>query len=212
MEDLKKDFPPSIEYNHGAEMIEMASGVLEASPTDAMVVKVTETPDQSFKQALTLNIKKPGDSPWGVKVVLRQKHQWQKGETGMIAFYARTLATKNKFGASSLLLQYKPDYNDWRGHVQRDLFLTKKWKLMMIPFEVKLDAKNTPGSILQLFFGGVEPQTIQLADLHIFSYGKKSHSRHFPNQKPTTLELKTMPSGGKMRAKGFKKFAPPNSI
>ena len=154
-------------------MLRLDKKMTEGVPADAMVCRVQPVSGQKFHKALTIDIKKPGASPWGVRVQFRQNHQWQLGETGVIAFYARTLATHNPYGASSLLLQYKPDYDDWHGYVQRDLFLTKKWKLITIPFEVKISPKSTRASLLQLFFGGVDAQTIQLADLRIFSYGKK---------------------------------------
>ena len=183
LETLNKKFPPVKDFDHSAEMLSVAETMTEGVPEGAMTVQPIEVSGQPFKKAITVDIKKPGASPWAVRLKFTEKHHWQKGETGIIAFYARTLATKNPFGASSLLLQYKPAYDDWRGHVQRDLFLTKEWKLITIPFETQIDVPNTPNTQLQLFFGGVEPQTIQLADLHVFSYGKSTPLAKLPLSK-----------------------------
>ena len=179
IEKLVEKFPPTVSFDHGADLLALETG----KPAEVFEKSIEDVDGLPFKQCVTLDIKKPGDSPWGVKIGFQQKHRWQPGDTGMVAFYCRTLATKNKHGASSILLQYKPDYDDWRGYLQTDLFLTKEWKLVMIPFEVKLDAGDTPSTVFQIFFGGVDPQTIQFADLHLFSYGKNFPLAQLPQSK-----------------------------
>ena len=174
---------PVKDFDHSAELIQGSDSMTDGVPADAMTITPVDIKGQPFKKAITLDIKKPGSSPWAVRIKFHQNHQWKKGETGMIAFYARTLATQNPYGASSLLVQYKPGYDDWKGHLQRDIFLTKEWKRITLPFETTVEAKDTPTSMLQIFFGGVDPQTIQLADLHIFSYGTTTPLTKLPLSK-----------------------------
>ena len=176
-----KNLPtPVKDFDHSTELIHGSDSMTDGVPADAMLITPVDVKGQPFKKAITLDIKKPGSSPWAVRIKFHQKHQWKKDETGMIAFYARTLATKNPYGASSLLIQYKPGYEDWRGHLQRDIFLTTEWKRITLPFKTSIEAKDAPTSMLQIFFGGVEPQTIQLADLHVLSYGNNTPLANLP--------------------------------
>ena len=183
IDELTKKFPPVKDFDHTAEMLSISARMLEGVPQGAMTCKVTDVNNQPFKKALTIDVKQPGDSPWAVRIKFHQKQRWNVGDTGIISFYSRTLATKNPYGSSSVLIQYRPEWDDWRGHLQRDLFLTKQWKLIMLPFEVKLDPKDSTSCVLQLFFGGVEPQTIQLADIHVFSYAKSIPLAKLPQSK-----------------------------
>ncbi len=181
--ELIKQHPPTKDFDHTAEMLSISERMLEGIPEGSIKAHVTDIPNQTFKKALTLDIKKPGSSPWAVRIKFHQKHAWKIGETGMIAFQCRSLSTQNPYGASSMLIQYRPEWKDWRGHLQRDLFLTKNWKLIMFPFKVTLDPKDSTSCVIQFFFGGVAPQTIQIADLHVFSYGQNTKLADLPQSK-----------------------------
>ena len=168
VEELEKALPATVVFDHSAELL---ATDLTGRPK-VITGSVDAVEGMPFKQCLTLDIKKPGASIYAVNIAFREENTWKVGDAGMIAFYCRTLETQNRYGASSFMLQYKPDYSDWRYHVQADLFMTREWKLVTIPFEVTIDAEDTPQSVLLFFFGGVDPHKFQVADLHVFNYGK----------------------------------------
>ncbi len=176
LEQLTSAFPPVIEHDHSAELL----SVQPSQPPEVMTSSVEKIVGMPFEQCLTLDIKQPGANLYAINMVFKEANQWKAGDAGIVAFYCRTLNTENRFGASSLMLQYKPDYSDWRGHLQTDLFITPEWKLVMLPFEVEIESADTPESVLQFFFGGVDPHKIQMADLHVFNYGTSFSKSQLP--------------------------------
>ncbi len=190
LEELASAFPAAIEFNHSAELLSFQP----VQPPDVLTATTNNIKGMPFEQCLTLDIKQPGANLYAVNMVFKEANQWKAGDAGIVAFYCRTLNTQNRFGASSLMLQYKPDYADWRGHLQTDLFITKEWKLVILPFEVEIEAADTPESVLQFFFGGVDPHTFQMASLHVFNYGatfRKSQlprsESYYPGMEPDAL-------------------------
>ena len=167
LDDLKSAFPPVSEFDHSRELI------AQELPYDPAVIEATVAgiENMPFKEALELDVKQPGSSLYAVNMKFKEKNEWKAGDTGLITFYCRSLSTSNRFGASSMMIQYKPDYADWRGHAQTDLFMTKEWKLVIIPFEVTIEAADTPESALTFFFGGVDPHTFQMAGLRVLNFG-----------------------------------------
>lgn len=166
LEELEHAFPPVQIFDHSAELI--SRPVLY--PPEVMQSSIEDVQGMPFEKCLTLDIKQPGSSPYALNLSFKSSNIWKTGDTGMIAFYCRSLETGNRYGASSLKLQFKPGYADWRGHAETELYLTKEWKLVMLPFEVKIDAAETPDTVLNFFLGGVDPHTIQLADLHVYKF------------------------------------------
>ncbi len=190
MEELEKSYPPVGGFDHSEALVAMQL------PYDPAVLEgtVAEIENMPFKEALTLDIKQPGSNLYALNIQFKEKNSWKAGDTGIIAFYARSLTTANRYGASSFMLQYKPHYSDWRGHVETDLFLSRDWKLVIIPFEVIIEAADTPETVLTFFFGGVDPHKIQLADLNVFGYGKKytkdqlpRSEAYYPGMEPDAL-------------------------
>jgi GH35 family endo-1,4-beta-xylanase len=162
------EFTPVFTHNHSSELLAYYS----VYGDDVLQATAKTAAEMPFLRCLELDIKQPGTSPYAVNLQFFEPNQWKKGDTGLISFWCRTLDTKNRFGSSSLKLQYKPDYSDWRGMAETDLYLTREWKQVFIPFEVKIDAADTPKMVLNFFLGGVDPHTIQLADLQVYGYGK----------------------------------------
>ena len=176
MEELEKAFPAAVVFDHSAELL----AVDLADRPNVITGSVDAVEGMPFKQCLTLDVKDPGANVYAINIAFREENKWKVGDAGMIAFYCRTLETQNRYGASSFMLQYKPDYADWRYHVQADLFMTREWKLVMLPFEVTVDAADTPKSVLLFFLGGADPHKFQLSELHVFNYGKDRTRAELP--------------------------------
>jgi len=176
LEQLTNAFPATVDFDHAAELL----AVQPVQPPEVMGASIAKIKNMPFGQALTLDVKQPGANLYAINISFKEPNRWKVGDAGMVVFYCRSLSTENRFGASSLMLQYKPDYADWRGHLQTDLFLTPEWKLVILPFEIKIEAGDTPETVLQFFFGGADPRTIQIADLHVFGYGKTFSKSQLP--------------------------------
>ena len=165
--DLVKGLRPLWVFDHAEDLLQStppyAANVLTAS-----VGRVSGMP---FDECLTVQVKEPGSSPYALSLPFFHTNRWSAGDTGMITFWCRTLSTQNRYGASSFKLQYKPDYQDWRGHTETDLFLTKDWKKIMLPFQVSIEAPGTPQNVLNFFLGGVDPHVFQLAALRVYGFG-----------------------------------------
>jgi GH35 family endo-1,4-beta-xylanase len=179
MTKLEKAFPPVEIFDHSKALL-TKTGQFSPDVMQATTVPVSGMP---FDQCLQLDLKQPGTSPYAVNFQFFEPNHWQVGDTGIIAFYCRTLRTENSYGASSLKIQYKPSYKDWRGHKETDLYLTKDWKLVMIPFEVKIAAPDTPESVLSFFLGGVDPHAFQMANLRVYRYGNTFSLKELPLSK-----------------------------
>ena len=176
LEALESALKPVITYNHSDDLLQTADR--EYAPG----MKISRS-REATRDIVTIDLTEPSTSPYSMNLQFFQTNQWSVGDSGLIAFYARTLSTENRFGASSLMLQYKPDYSDWRGHKETDLFLSKDWKLVLIPFEVSIDAPDASRTVLSFFLGGVDPHTFQLADLRIYNFKKTIPFSELPQSK-----------------------------
>lgn len=167
MEALKKTYAPRFEIDLSEELLKNSPEV----PDTVMAERVDTVNEPEFEKCLTLDVKEPGTSPYGVRITFEHDQEWKLGETGMLTFYCRNIATQNKYGASSMLVQYKPNDDNWRHFMAQDLFISKEWKLVTMPFEAKEETVGrTNNNVLNIFFGGVDPQVIQLAGLRILGY------------------------------------------
>lgn len=175
-EELERAFPPVHTFDHSAELLAIESPYA----TNALRVSVDAVQNAPFKECLTLDVLQPGSSPYALNFQFFETNRWTLGDSGMITFHCRTLGTENRYGASSLMLQYKPHYKDWRGYAETDLFLTKEWKFVMIPFEVGIDAAGTPQTVLSFFLGGVDPHKFQMAGLRVYHFGKTVLRKDLP--------------------------------
>jgi GH35 family endo-1,4-beta-xylanase len=148
------------------------------SDSDAISGKVTEVKGRDFTHCLSINIKKPSESPYGVSLSLTQDKGWKKGQSGVIAMYARTLYSENRLNVGNFLMQFKPNTKDWRGYYNKDVFVSDRWNLIILPFKVSIDSDST---LLNFFFGGVkDAQVMQIAKLQILRYGDEETLHSLP--------------------------------
>jgi GH35 family endo-1,4-beta-xylanase len=135
--------------------------------SDIIKGKVTRVRGEDFDQCLTINIKQPSESPYSVNLSLTHDQGWKVGQSGVIALVARTLFSENRLNVGSFLMQFKPNTKDWRGYYNKDVFISDQWSLVILPFKVGIDSEST---LLNFFFGGVDPQVVQFAELQILRY------------------------------------------
>jgi GH35 family endo-1,4-beta-xylanase len=176
LEQLETELRPAMVFDHGTELLQSSPSY----PTNALSVSRTRMDTMPFGECLTLHVQDPGPSPYALNLQFYHTNRWSAGDAGLIAIWCRTLDTDNRHGASSFRLQYKPDYEDWRGHAETDLFLIREWTLVTLPFEVTIEASGTPQNVINLFLGGVDPHTFQLAGLRVYGFGKERQADTLP--------------------------------
>ncbi|MDF7824062.1 endo-1,4-beta-xylanase [Pontiellaceae bacterium B12227] len=179
LEKLESELKPRIAFQHAEELLQHA----DHDWPEGMAVLKSDDKAPNGAQAVTIQLSAPSTSPYSMNLQFFQANSWEVGDSGLIAFHARSISTENRFGASSLMLQYKPDYSDWRGHKETDLFLSNDWTLILLPFEVTINAPDTERTVLSLFLGGVDPHTFQLADLRIYNFKKTIPFSDLPQSK-----------------------------
>ncbi|CAA6677904.1 MULTISPECIES: endo-1,4-beta-xylanase [unclassified Lentimonas] len=174
--ELEAAFPAAQCTNHNADLQRIAESIKD----DAMLCTVSSVEGLEFKNCLTIDVRQPSDTPYYPSVTFTQDFEWKKGDVGMVAFYARSVSSESAIGANGMLMQFKPESDHWAAYYLKDMCLDTDWQLVMAPFEVGFDGVNTS---LNLFFGSIEPQVLELAAVTVYKYNDEVSLAELPRSK-----------------------------
>lgn len=174
--ELKSAFSAVHSSDHSADLQQIA----ERIEGDAMHCKLSQTDGLEFEDCLTVDVRKPGNSPYYPSVTFTQDFEWTKGDVGMIAFYVRSVSSQGPADNNGMLMQFKPESDHWAAYYLKDMYLSSEWQLILAPFKVGFDGVNTS---LNLFFGSIHPQVLELSGVSIFNYKDRYTLEDLPRSK-----------------------------
>ncbi|MBR5243232.1 MAG: endo-1,4-beta-xylanase [Thermoguttaceae bacterium] len=110
------------------------------------------------------------ESPWAFSLRFPVDRPVQKGETLLLEFRARTVSAKTESGLGSLGAMFEVSQPPYVKSLDRRLELGLAWRDYSLPFRC-VESRDAGGSAI-VFFLGYLPQTVEIADVKLSSFGQ----------------------------------------
>jgi endo-1,4-beta-xylanase len=151
---------------------------LHSGPNAEGEVKLIDVAGQPFKQAIRGVVKQRPAESWHTQVNCLLTQPVKRGDVALISFHARSPESKNYGGKGLFMLYLGTPETDLEVTFSEEISVGKEWKHYQIP--VTLADNYEPAKGMLNFDFGFDPQTLELADLKLTSYGREVKESDLP--------------------------------
>ena len=155
------------------------SGVLASSFNSGNVsAQTVQVSDQSFTQAIRLNVPVRGANPWDYHIGFSLGEGFTQGDRGVLAIWARTISAER--GGGLVNVNIEKNGPPWTKSLVTGMTPSSDWQQWLIPFEASI---THPNNEVQLILHlGVMAQQVELGGITLIKYG----TRYAFDQLPAT--------------------------
>jgi endo-1,4-beta-xylanase len=135
--------------------------------------KIVEVAGQPFKQAIRATVKKTPSDVWHTQISTLLAQPLKRGDVVLISFHVRS----EKSGGSFNVYFGTPE-TELEVTFAEELSAGEKWKHVQIPATVAADYEAGKGMLN--FDFGLQPQTLEFADIKLVNFGAKAKASELP--------------------------------
>jgi len=135
--------------------------------------KIIEVDGQPFKQAIRATVKKTPSDVWHTQISTLLAQPVKRGDVVLISFHVRS----EKAGGAFNVYFGTPE-TDLEVTFAEELSAGEKWKHVQIPATVAADYEAGKGMLN--FDFGLQPQTLEFADIKLVNFGAKAKVNELP--------------------------------
>ncbi len=131
-----------------------------------------------MKTALAVNTLRKPDQPYHQQLIFPTIAGIDKGDTVLISFWARATRTTDESGVGRVSLYLQKASRPWNKSILRQLTVGEAWRHYTLPGTS--DGTYAPGEA-ELGIGvGFLPQTVEIADVRVLTYGRNVNPSELP--------------------------------
>ncbi len=138
---------------------------------------------QPFAEALRCEIATHPVHPWDIQFKFLTTHRIEKDEILWARFYARTVAARTESGEGHVNAIFEKNSPPNEKSLSFDVDLGREWKEYFLPFKAR--EAYEPGKATAGFHLGVQEQTVEIADLAVYTFGRDFDLARLPRTKVT---------------------------
>jgi len=131
--------------------------------------RVVAVDGQPFAEAFQFDVKAVTGEPWSVQALWQITQPVKKGDVLWVRFFARTIRNQSESGEGVIKFVFQKNGGEYTKSFYHDVSLPPVWKEFYYPFTVLEDYGQGQASFG--FFMGVQPQSVEVAALQLYSYG-----------------------------------------
>ncbi len=163
----------------GTELIDAKPGTFRYGGKKGLAtIETVAVSGMPFEQALRATAKRRVSRFWECQVLTRTDAPVGKGDACLLAFYARTLKSRDETGEGRITCYFQRNGPDYRKSLVLERYVPTRWKRFFLPFQCKETYKA--GGAQLGFSVGMGEQVIEIADIRLVSYGRRIRLRDLP--------------------------------
>lgn len=140
---------------------------------------IVDVKDQPFKQAIRARVKERPADPWIVQLNTLSAESVKQGDVILASFYVRTIESKNEGGKGAFSVYFGIPEGGVDPSITQEISVGKEWTKVQIPATVAADYAGGK-SMLNLDIG-LDPQTLEFAEIKLINYGAKVKPSDLPS-------------------------------
>ena len=138
---------------------------------DAIRLTRVDAPGPGFTRALHVETSRDLSPAWAVEVRTPLTQPVQKGDAGLVRFFARTIASADETGAGQMRVVVQRAGPDYQKSLESTVTMRGEWQEFLLP--VVFADNYAPGGAELAFGFGFKRETIELGGIEILHYGRR---------------------------------------
>ncbi|MDI1249860.1 MAG: endo-1,4-beta-xylanase [Lacunisphaera sp.] len=150
---------------------------------DAIRLTLIDTEGPGFTRAMHIETSRDLSPAWAVEVRTPLNRAVQKGEIGLVRFFARTLASADETGAGQVRVAVQQAGPDYAKSLESTVSMRGAWQEFLLPF---VFADNYAAGGVELTFGfGFKREIVELGGVELLHYGRRVELAALPRTRFT---------------------------
>jgi endo-1,4-beta-xylanase len=150
---------------------------------DAIRLSVVEATGPGFTRAMRVETSRDLSPAWAVEVRAPLTRAVQKGDTGLLRFFARTIASADETGAGQVRVVVQQAGPDYQKSLESTVTMRGEWQEFLLP--VGFSDSYAPGGVEVAFGFGFKRETIELGGVELLHYGRRVELAALPRTRFT---------------------------
>ena len=138
---------------------------------DAYKFTTGEASGPGFTRAWRVETNRDLSPAWAVEVRAALALAVKKGDTGLLRFYARTIASADETGAGQMRVVVQKVGPEYQKSLEKTVTMRSEWQEFVLPFTF---AEDYAPQAVELAFGfGFKRETVEVGGLELLHYGRR---------------------------------------
>lgn len=150
---------------------------------DAIKVATVDATGADFTRALRVETTRDLSPAWAVEVRAPLAAAVQKGDTGLLRFFARTIASADETGAGQVRVVVQQAGPDYRKSLENTATMRSEWQEFLLPFTFPDD--YAPGAVELAFGFGFKRETVEIGGVEVLGFGRRVEPGALPKTRFT---------------------------